>query len=329
MSTGPTHWKRACGVGRAAARKIVFKILRYLGLPLLFREIVHRSDVTILLFHDMPPDKAKSVLNFLQRTYNIIGLSTFVEQCISGGNDLPPKSLVLTLDDGHIGNRALLPLVTERGIPVTVFLCGGVAGTNRHFWCQQCSPHYAVSQLQCLPNAERLRLLQSVGFTPEREYEEPQALTRIHIQEMKPHFDFQAHTLFHPSLPGCSDEEARHEIFECKRILETEFHLKINAISFPHGAYSDRDIELCQQAGYQCGLTADDGFNTTKTPLFRLKRISMDDADGIDELSVKASGLWRFIRNLKTASSSSTEPIVLKGEDYERKHGEIAGTRCD
>jgi peptidoglycan/xylan/chitin deacetylase (PgdA/CDA1 family) len=277
-------------------RAVVFKLLRYSGLTYVFREWVHRSKVTILLFHDMPAEKAAETLDYLQKTYNIMSLSTFIEKCRLGDDRLPPKSLILTFDDGHIRNRELLPLVRDKGIPITVFLCAGVINTRRHIWCRKCSPHYSLSQLRHVTNAERLRLLHSTGFTQEKEYDEPQALTKKHIDEMKPYFDFQAHTLFHPFLSRCSDEEAKKEIFECKRILEDEFGLRIKAISYPHGDYSDRDIELCRQAGYMCGITADHGFNTTKADLFRLKRISISDTDGIDELAVKASGVLGLIR---------------------------------
>lgn len=283
---------------RSAKKAILFKVLRYSGLPFVFRELVQRSKVTILLFHDMPKEKAKATLDYLRRHYNVIGLTTFIEKCRSNGKHLPPKSLILTLDDGHIRNWELLPLVKEMKTPITIFLCAGMVGTNRHFWCRKCGPHYSMPQLRDMPNAERLRLLQSIGFTQDREYEEPQALTRKQIEEMKPYFDFQAHTLFHPSLPRCSDDEARDEIGRCKSVLENDLGLRINAISYPHGDYCDRDVELCQQAGYSCGVTADCGFNTAQTDLFRLKRICISDTDGIDELAVKASGLWGIIQSL-------------------------------
>lgn len=280
-------------------RRLAFKILRYSGIPLFFREVIHRHHVTVLLFHDMPKDKAEAILGYLQSHYNVISLGSFVERCRSGENDLPPKSLIVTFDDGHIGNYELLPLVRRRKLAVTVFLCGGLVDTQRHFWCRECPPYHSAVRLAGLPNAERLRLLRLAGFIQERQYDEPQALTKAHIEEMKPYFDFQAHTLFHPSLPRCDDREARHEIFECRRILEEEFALKVDAISYPHGAYSDREIGLCRQGGYRCGVTADYGFNTTASDLFRLKRICLDDTVGIDELAVKASGLWGFIRTLK------------------------------
>jgi peptidoglycan/xylan/chitin deacetylase (PgdA/CDA1 family) len=283
-------------------KAIVFKILRYSGLPFLFRELTQRSKVTIVLFHDLSMEKAEKTLEYLQRHYNIIHLRTFVEACRASGTTLPPKSLVLTLDDGHIGNWNLLSLVREKRIPVTIFLCAGMIGTNRHFWCRKCSPGHTLSQLLQVSNAEKLRLLRSTGFVQDREYEEPQVLTKSQINEMKPYFDFQAHTLFHPSLPRCSHEEAKHEISQCKDILENELGLRIYALSYPHGAYSDRDIALCREAGYACGVTADYGCNTTRADLFRLKRIPIEDAAGIDELAVTASGLRGFLRKMAGAS---------------------------
>ena len=68
--------------------------------------------------------------------------------------------------------------------------------------------------------------------------------------------------------------------------------------SYPHGDYSDRDIELCRQAGYDCGITVDFGFNTVTTDRFRLKRLSVNDTDDLNELIVKASGLWQFVKTL-------------------------------
>ncbi len=286
---------------RSIKKAILFKILRYSGLSFLFRELAQRSKITILLFHDLSTEKAEKTLEYLQKRYNIIPLRTFIEKCGVRGRPLPPKSLVLTLDDGHIGNRDLLSLVKEKGIPVTIFLCAGMIGTNRHFWCRKCSPPYTLSQLLQVSNAERLRLLQLTGYVQEREYEEPQVLTKGQIHEMKPYVDFQAHTLFHPSLPQCSYEEAKDEVFQCKDILEKELGLRIYALSYPHGAYSDRDIALCREAGYACGITAEYGCNTIRADLFRLKRIPIDDSAGIDELAVRASGLLGSLQKVARA----------------------------
>jgi hypothetical protein len=72
--------------------------------------------------------------------------------------------------------------------------------------------------------------------------------------------------------------------------------LKINAIAYPNGDYSDRDITLAKEAGYSCGVTVDFGYNTLDTDLFSLKRLSVNDTSNLDELAVKASGVWQFFK---------------------------------
>ncbi len=41
---------------------------------------------------------------------------------------------VLTFDDGWADNFALLPLLRQRKLPVTIFLCTGFTGTDKIFW---------------------------------------------------------------------------------------------------------------------------------------------------------------------------------------------------
>jgi peptidoglycan/xylan/chitin deacetylase (PgdA/CDA1 family) len=277
-------------------RAILFRILRFSGLPLLVRELIQRRRVTILLFHDISRETAARTFDCLAARYHLLDLQTFIRQCQAKDRRLPPKSLILTFDDGHIRNYDLLPLFMEKKIPVTIFLCAGIIGTRRHFWFRHAAPKYRSSQLCAVPSVQRRRLLQEVGFTQEMEHDRPQALTRGQIEEMKPWVDFQSHTLFHPCLPRCSFAEARDEICGSGERLRQEYGLPVNAISYPHGDYSDRDIQLCRQAGYDCGVTVDCGYNTVRTDLLRLKRLPVNDTDDMNELIVKASGLWEFLK---------------------------------
>jgi peptidoglycan/xylan/chitin deacetylase (PgdA/CDA1 family) len=91
---------------------------------------------------------------------------------------------------------------------------------------------------------------------------------------------------------------SREEIVQSKQILEKEFGLNIYALAYPNGDYSKRDIALAKDAGYQCALTVDFGFNSKKTDPFRLKRICVNDATDLNELVVKASGAWDFFKTI-------------------------------
>ena len=134
------------------------------------------------------------------------------------------------------------------------------------------------------------------GHADRRGYETRQSLSQAEIAEMKSAVDFQSHTVFHPILPACSIERASWEIIGSKEALESEHGLKIYALAYPNGDYSDREVELLRNAGYTCGLTLDPGFNDSETDPFRLRRVALPDDAGIDEVIVKVSGLWAFLK---------------------------------
>lgn len=278
----------------------MFKVLRYSGLPYLFREFVQRKRLTILLYHNISRENADKTFPYLAEKYHIIGLQDYLQHRRER-KPLPPKSLIITFDDGAKGNYDLLPLLKKTNLPVSIFLCAGIIDTTRHFWFTFSHPGFTSSELKQLSNREKLHVLKEAGFEPEKEQASRQALTKVQILEMSPFVDFQSHTLFHPCLPTCEDEEAREEIFRSKEILEEAYGFPINAFAFPNGDYSDRDIELIKEAGYECAITVDSGFNTLDTDPFRLKRMSVNDTGNIDELIVKASGLWWFFKKTNGA----------------------------
>ena len=150
--------------------------------------------------------------------------------------------------------------------------------------------------LKGLPDAQRVEALHGKGHSDTREYETREALSRDEILEMKATVDFQSHTIFHPILPACSVERARREIVESKETLEREHGLKIYALAYPNGDYSDREIGLLRSAGYTCGLTLDAGFNDSRTDPFRLRRVALPDDAGVNEVIVRTSGLWALVK---------------------------------
>lgn len=280
-------------------KKILFFILRFSGISFLFRETIQRKKVTIILFHDLEGKAANKIFAYLTKNYNPIDLNDLIDAIEKKDfSKIPPKALIITFDDGHIRNFEMLPFVIKHKIPITIFLCASLINTNRNFWFMNNNSPISTPNLKFVSNDKRLEILSKYGFKQDEEFKKPQALNKEQIEEMKPFVNMQSHTLFHPILPQCKYEVAKSEIFHSKEILEKEYSLNINTISYPNGDYSDRDIELSKAAGYKCGITVDYGFNTVNTDLFRLKRISLDDTDDINELSVKASGIWAFIKTL-------------------------------
>lgn len=287
---------------------LTYKLLRYSGVAWLWREVVQRRRVTFLLFHDMAPEDAERNFSYLKKHYHLMSLKDYVD-AVHHQTRLPDKAVVITFDDGHASNYKLLPIIQELHIPMTVFLCSSIVGTNRHFWFRHSAAVKSeVEPLKQLSNGERLEKLRAMGFEQDEDYCDRQALSDEEITEMKQLVDFQSHTCHHPILPQCDDPTAREELVVSKQQLESSFGLDIYALSYPNGDYSNRDIHLAKEAGYQCGITVDSGYNTLHSDLFRLKRFSVNDARSITELMVKACGVYAIIKHLFHKPSYGCKP---------------------
>ena len=281
-------------------------MLRVTLIHVLIREFFQRRRVTILLYHAVQPDVLDQHLTVLKRTYTFITLDDYLN-AREFDQKLPPKSLVLTLDDGHASNRALLPVLREHGVFATIFLCTGIVGTQRRFWFKHPGAHPEVPSLKLSPNEERLKDLQQLGFDEYKEFEDRQALSWEEVNEMRDWVDFQPHSMFHPILPRCTDKRVQEEIAGSKRDLEDK-GFAADIFAYPNGDYTRREVRIAQESGYRCALSIDSGFNSDTTDLFRLKRIGIPDGARNSELIVRASGVWSFLRVLVKGRYQTQKP---------------------
>jgi len=281
-------------------RKLLINCLRFSGLPFLARHLIQRNKVTILLYHDLSKEAALYTFTHLKKLYNIISLQDYIYWNQNGETKkIPSKALIITFDDGHKRNYELLDVVHRLEIPVTIFLCSAIVGTNRGYWFYRIKDNQKRKKIKELPEKEFIKELNKLGIFLEAEQTERQALDISELEEMKKsqYIDFQSHTRFHYMLPKCGDDLARNEIIGSKNELESKFGLKINTLSYPNGEYSTRDMQMAQSAGYCCLLTVHQKYNKRKQDLMKLNRISMNDASNYDEVIVRASGIWAKILN--------------------------------
>src|SRR5437899_9958663 len=92
-------------------RDMIFILLRYSGIPFLLRELMQRRKVTILVYHALPEVRARNHFQALRARYHIVALADYLR---ARAEDemwrLPPKSLIITFDDGHRDNFELKQL---------------------------------------------------------------------------------------------------------------------------------------------------------------------------------------------------------------------------
>ena len=204
--------------------KYVFYIFKLFGITTFIREIFQRKNVTILLYHDISVDNAALHFSYLKKNYNIISLQDFITAHKNKKvKDLPIKSLIITLDDGHRNNYKLLPLIKSMNIPITIFLCSHIVASNRHYWFKYKTKVISIEKIKKMENKKRLELLKKEGFNQEKEFNKRMTLSYNEIIEMSKYVDFQSHSMFHPCLPYCTDEESKNEITNSKIELEKLF----------------------------------------------------------------------------------------------------------
>jgi len=232
-------------VNPGSARRIAYEVLRWTGLSSLWRATTTRDGTTILAYHEIGPDTLDRHLSVLRRHYRFIGLRQFLDAGAAKNGSLPPRSLIVTLDDGRMSDRELLPVFRKHGVKPTIFLTSGIIGTHRSLWTTIPMDRSQVEHFKRIPDNDRMAALGALGHTDTTEYPDRCALSRSDIEAMRQDVDFQAHTVFHPILSQCSDERSRMEIAGCKRQLEEEFGLEIYAFAYPNGHaadFLDRDV---------------------------------------------------------------------------------------
>ena len=286
-------------------KNVVATVICLSGMPILIRRWVYRHRVAILLYHDPKPAIFAKHIAYLSRHYTIISLNTLVTAVHRKDfSQIPSKSVVITIDDGHAGNIALLPIFKQYRVCPTLYVCTQIIDTHRHFWFKVGGQSKARKErLKRLPNAERLMHLKQISnFEPEKVYPGRQSLNRVEMKEMTESVDFQPHTRFHPILPRCTETECKEEILGSKTDLETFLGIECSHFSYPNGNYTEREIEIVKAGGFRSARTTDVGWNTVDTPLYRLKAVPITDSAGLllfrSELTTIPQRLSRWVNSL-------------------------------
>lgn len=192
------------------------------------------QDVAVLMYHDITDHptvyfdvtvaKFKAQLKQLEAAgATVISLADLYEH-LSIGKSLPPKSVVLTFDDGYAGQyENAYPILKELGYPATFFVHTGAVGvtTSRE--------HMTWEQLQAL---------------------DKEGLISV-----------ESHTVSHPDdLRKCSDAQLETELKKSKETLEQKLGRKMRFLAYPVGNADGRVAKVAHAAGYELAFTMGPGW---------------------------------------------------------------------
>lgn len=196
-----------------------------INIPIL---VYHNFNPTVPGSMNLTPQKLEQQIKWLKDNgYNIVPLKEVVEYLQGKRPSLPPKSVVITADDGWESVYTYMyPIVKKYNIPVTLFIYPSTISVGKH----------AMTW-------EQLKELQNTGL-----------------------FDIEDHTYWHPDfiqekkrLSQTQYEKfVKVQLVNSKRILENKLGIKVTLLAWPYGIYDDYLEQEAQKAGYVMAFSIDD-----------------------------------------------------------------------
>jgi glycosyltransferase involved in cell wall biosynthesis len=168
----------------------------------------------------------------------------------------PPRSVIITLDDGYRDNAELaFPLLRRHGAVATIFAVSGSLG-GRNTW--------SVGS--------------EVWGRPLLSWPEVESLRRTGVR-------FGAHTKTHASLPELSPEERQDEISGSCQQLERRLG-PIRHFAYPYGHVDAATLDAVRSIGLTTAAGIEEGRNSFATPLLRLRRCEVRGTDSLFRFAV-------------------------------------------
>ena len=252
-------------------------------------------------FHDPGRQLFESCVKwFLKKGYTFISTEDLL---LIAQNEKPfPKSaVVFTVDDGWKNNRANIVAVANKyKIPVTIFATTQPIATGEAYWWSYIAEAnrkglttHSVQELKKVNNKERVEIVNEVKKLLPLKRE---ALTIEELKEISadPVITIGSHTVTHPILSKCSDEQSASEISESKKILENWLHTDVKHFAFPNGIFDEREIKFLRDSGYKTAYTTNPNYITSAnfSNLFTLPRFDVLEDVSFTENICRMTGAW-------------------------------------
>lgn len=276
---------------------------------LLTKAVVHANNhafngryILSIYFHNPSKPLFIKCIQWLQQN-NFQFLSVNDLKKISKENtQLPKGAVVITVDDGWQNNKNNIVAVAQQlNIPVALFVTTQPIETGEPFWWSivkyaQKNKLYngTVEALKKISNTQRVQIIQSLKnkiSTLQRD-----ALTINELNEIKKYtcVTIGSHTVSHPILTNCTNEQAFYEIAVSKNTLEQWLHQTIDSFAYPNGNVSEREINYLQQNNYQIAFSTQPTYLTKNAlrNIFLLPRFEVLENVSFAENICRMSGVW-------------------------------------
>ncbi len=258
-----------------------------------------------LYFHN--PDKSlfEFCINWLKKN----GFSFLSEKDIVAiaNKEVPfPKGgVILTVDDGWESNEEnVIAVAGKEEIPVTIFVTTDAIENGNYWWpyvekARELKLSFpSIEDIKKVPNKKREKLLKDIkkNVTLER-----QALNLHQLKKASTskYLKIGAHTVNHPILVNCEDEESFQEIKRSKVQIEEWLNIPVESFAYPNGDYSNREIEYLKQLNFSSAYTTEPAYLTEERlqKIYQLPRFCVFEGISKAEAICRMTGVWqRFFK---------------------------------
>ena len=271
-------------------------------MPWLIRELFARHKITIINYHNPSPEIFSRHMSLFSQLYSFISIDQLTAALKSKDfSSLPPKSLLVTIDDGYADNYRLLAIISSLSIPVAIYVVAGVVDTNRRCWFDL-FPHSGETMryLKSLTDTQRRQWLKlHLNHSDEKEYNSPSLLSAQQLHTLlKAGCTIGSHSLFHPLLDKCSERVGLNECKTSKVLLERFLHTDIIHFALPNGNGNNNVRRWIVTSGYLTCRTTTPGWVTQNSDLLLLPTFGIDDNANSFKARLQACGIWWFLKPL-------------------------------
>jgi len=257
--------------------------------------------------YHLPPAEFERQMRFLSERRNPVSLGRLVEAMIDG-RDLPPRSVVVTFDDGYLDHFAVAaPILAKLRIPATFFLPTGYVSRTENQWVdrlygsflRRTRPELDVDGRSfdlSRADQERAAFKRMEGILlkatcPERDLHLERVEEQLRpegtaprltmdwneakrLQKLSPDFEIGGHSRDHLDVSALSPGEARREIASCAGDLRRELGEAPRDFSFPYERWTPETQNEVRANGFRSALgMGSDFLITRRSDRFALPRL--------------------------------------------------------
>ena len=281
--------------------------------------LASKGRLAVLAYHGVEdPDSFDGHLREIVRSMRPVTVEE-VASAVRQSRSLPPRSVLVTFDDGHRSVMEQgLPLMREYGIPGVVFVVAGLLDSDEPYWWSSVrelvlaggraegfpdhlGPEEIVRRLKQVDDERRIRAideLKSTATVPAARH--PQLRSEDLIGLESAGIAVGNHSLSHPCLVRCAPEKIRYEVAAAhENLVRALGHVPL-AFAYPDGGCNGIARQAVEDAGYDLAFLFDhrlSGF-PPEDPL-RISRLRVDSDTRRDRFLAIVSGLHPALHRMR------------------------------